>query len=234
MIALSTRYCLISRETSFVAVERRDTAVNGEVVLRRVPVALTSGWGALHESAHLGLRYGRADAISTLSFPKAPGAMPGGVPPTRSRLSLGRVFGGFKRKPEDGPIERAAGVRADAILTPPNRTRIPRSPSSTDGMVPLIMLQAADGSWELTPELASLLGRDVGQIRAAVAAAGESGEAVMRAWATALALAWLQQHAARVEDEWRLVAEKARTWLRSASVVPVTGGSWEAAARAWL
>ena len=128
MIALRTRYCLISRETSFVAVERRDSAVTGEVMLRRVPVALTSGWGALHESAHLGLQYGRADAVSAISLPRAPAAMPGSVRPTASRLSLGGVFRGFKRKPEDGPIERAAGgVRADAILTPPNRTRIPRS-----------------------------------------------------------------------------------------------------------
>jgi Ca-activated chloride channel homolog len=235
MIALSTRYCLISRETSFVAVERRDSAVTGEVMLRRVPVALTSGWGALQESAHLGLRYGSADAVSALAPPMAPGAMPDSVRPTASRLSLGGVFRGFKRKPEDGPIERAAGgVRADAILAPPNRTRIPRSSLSPGGMVPLIMLQAADGSWELTPELASLLGRDVGQVRAAVAATNGARDAVTRAWATALALAWLQQHAARVEDEWRLVAEKARTWLRAASVVPATGGTWEDAARAWL
>ena len=38
-------YGLMSRETSFVAIERRDTPVVGDVQLRRVPIALTSGWG---------------------------------------------------------------------------------------------------------------------------------------------------------------------------------------------
>jgi hypothetical protein len=37
---------LISRETSFVAIERRDTPIVGEVALREVPIALTAGWAA--------------------------------------------------------------------------------------------------------------------------------------------------------------------------------------------
>ena len=45
IVALSIRYGLMSRETSFVAIERRDTPVVGDVQLRRVPIALTSGWG---------------------------------------------------------------------------------------------------------------------------------------------------------------------------------------------
>ena len=37
----------MSRETSFVAVEVRETPVLGDMQLRRVPIALTAGWGGL-------------------------------------------------------------------------------------------------------------------------------------------------------------------------------------------
>ncbi len=47
IIELSIRYGLMSRETSFVAVERRETPVLGDMQLRRIPIALTSGWGGL-------------------------------------------------------------------------------------------------------------------------------------------------------------------------------------------
>ena len=49
IIALSIRYGLMSRETSFVAIERRDTPVIGDVKLRKVPIALTTGWGGLDD-----------------------------------------------------------------------------------------------------------------------------------------------------------------------------------------
>ena len=48
IIDLSIRYGLVSRETSYVAIEKRETPVLGDVQLRRVPIALTSGWGALN------------------------------------------------------------------------------------------------------------------------------------------------------------------------------------------
>ncbi len=47
IIDLAIKYGLMSRETSFVAVERRATPVVGEMQLRRIPIALTSGWGGL-------------------------------------------------------------------------------------------------------------------------------------------------------------------------------------------
>ena len=50
IVALSVRYGLMSRETSYVAMERRDIPVLGDVKLRRVPIALTSGWGRVTEA----------------------------------------------------------------------------------------------------------------------------------------------------------------------------------------
>ncbi|HSD29456.1 MAG TPA: VIT and VWA domain-containing protein, partial [Vicinamibacteria bacterium] len=45
IVRLAKAYGLASRETSFVAVEERDTPTEGRAELRRVPIALTRGWG---------------------------------------------------------------------------------------------------------------------------------------------------------------------------------------------
>jgi hypothetical protein len=101
-------------------------------------------------------------------------------------------------------------------------------------MQALIMLQAADGSWALTPELASIIGRDVADLVSEVDGANGPRHEVTRAWATALALVWLQQHAGAVEDEWRLLGAKARKWLDQTSVAPPDGWTWTNAARRFL
>jgi hypothetical protein len=78
----------------------------------------------------------------------------------------------------------------------------------------LVALQLADGSWKLTDELARALGwRDPKRLRKAVGRtlAGEQEE---RAAATALALAWLERECADTRDEWRILADKGREWLR--------------------
>src|SRR4029453_14212781 len=79
IIELSTRYGLISRETSFVAVERRETPVTGDMQLRRVPIALTDGWGAIDR---------RTGSIAHGAL----GALQGATPPRDTRaLHLHRI-----------------------------------------------------------------------------------------------------------------------------------------------
>ena len=87
-------------------------------------------------------------------------------------------------------------------------------------------MQATDGSWRLTKELASILGHDLTELNAAVQGATGPRDEVLRACATSLALAWLQKNAADAEDEWRLLATKARKWLDAAPTVPPGGGAW--------
>ena len=47
---LGVTYGLVSSETSFVAVEERKTPVQDPAVLRRVPIALTRGWGGREDT----------------------------------------------------------------------------------------------------------------------------------------------------------------------------------------
>jgi hypothetical protein len=79
----------------------------------------------------------------------------------------------------------------------------------------LAALQRADGSWELTQALASALGVRFGQLEAVAAAKNWKTADARRAWATSLALAWLEAHTAADRDEWALLADKARDWLRA-------------------
>src|SRR5207253_9217579 len=88
IIALSTRYGLVSRETSFVAIERRDTPVHGDIQLRRVPIALTNGWGGVDEMLILGAIPARSRRFNmTLGDPAATA-----LPATQARSSLTSWF----------------------------------------------------------------------------------------------------------------------------------------------
>jgi hypothetical protein len=95
----------------------------------------------------------------------------------------------------------------------------------------LILLQAADGSWDLTNELAEILGCSLPNLEDALGDAAGDGPTIRRAWATALALAFLELQVASAADEWALLAGKARTWLGQCGVVSPTGEPWVVMAR---
>ncbi len=220
IIALSVRYALMSRETSFLAIERRDAPVQGDVQLRRVPVALTTGWGALEEH-------------SRVLF----AASPQSAPMYAAEMKLDS----FSDLDEDAPSGPAACSRAAPLMEAasfrrgfaPTRTRS-RAAQPPPEMAMLVSLQAADGSWSLDADLAAVLGRDLADLEAALAGSTGAPEDIRRAWATALALAWLHAHAMHVAAEWRMLAVKARTWIDDVEAVPSGGWTWIDTARQYL
>jgi hypothetical protein len=145
------------------------------------------------------------------SIPKA-SAMLSGVPQLRQRAG-----GTHPSVPAPGALTPSGPADSHAV------------------MVELIQLQRADGSWDLTVAFARAIGHDLAQLEATLVAATGSREEMRRAWATALALAWLEERARDVEVEWRLLAAKARKWLDRVTSRPAAGGSWaEAGALALL
>jgi hypothetical protein len=215
IIALSVRYGLMSRETSFVAIERREKPVLGEVQLRKVPITLTTGWGGIERRSGgsvpmpAAAAY-HADQMSQLRLP-----------------AIERLKGAFTR-PGSRLADRAAGSGAPGygqIDTPAFSPSRARSAAARPGMHALVQLQQADGTWELTKELASIIGRDLDDLRSVVNGAGADPE-VLRAWATALALAWLVRNAKAAEDEWRLLAAKAERWMAQTTFVPPHAATW--------
>jgi hypothetical protein len=219
IVELSLRYGLMSRETSYVAVERRESPVLGDIQLRRIPVALTSGWGEVTHFAP------NVAALSAHAVPMAAG---------------GHFHGAAHRR---GPMPRGAGGSAVGRLF--GRSRMDetfefspaRSKSSVerraeaDPMQRLIALQHAGGAWDLSGELAAVIGCRLSDLEKALKKIASATPVTRQAWATALAVAWLERNAGDVGDEWRLLALKARDWLDAVAAVPDGGRSWLDAAR---
>lgn len=221
IVALSIRHSVISRETSFIAIERRDTPAQAEMQLRRIPIALAAGWGGA--DAQPGSDLLSASPRVTLSPPDLadmPFAAPGAALPRR-------------RQPSSGDT----GVFADASIFPALRraagsARVPDGVSRR-AMLDLVRLQHADGSWDLSRELARAIGRDYGELAHAIAGLDHMATDTEKAWGTALACAWLVLNAADLRQEWDALTLKARRWLDGVARPP-HGTSWIDAALEFL
>jgi Ca-activated chloride channel family protein len=223
IVSLSLHYGLMSRETSFVAIERRETPIPGDVQLRRIPVALTTGWGGLDQSARpCSLRAVSLDQGSfvgdALASPRsrAVASLSVAAPSSSSRLSrLFRVWDSAGAIAEGGAAY-SVGVTA------------------TSSLHKIVALQRANGSWDLSRDLAEAIGFDLSRLDATLPGTDGKPAQARRAWATALALVWLRVHAADAEDQWRLLAVKAQTWLDAVGSVPSDGRAWTDAAATFL
>ena len=190
IVRLGVAYGLVSSETSFVAVEERKTPVQDEAVLRRVPIALTRGWGGLDAMV---VRQAAALRLS----PDTGAPMPAAI--ARGAIKASAFFSDFAMSEESSPPQR-----------PLDR---------------LVALQRADGSWDLTKDLAAVLGRSIKEMEGALAGASGDRKEARRAWATAVALVWLERWADE-RDEWELLAAKAQDWLARVTARPKEGMSW--------
>jgi Ca-activated chloride channel homolog len=215
IVQLATKYGLVSRETSYVAVERRQTPVTDGVELRRVPVALTYGWGgadvrAVRQRIVLGAGLTVSELMPNAIFSALPPPPPASSlrPASASSGFIGRTMSRFTR-------------RRDIELSAP-----PPSPPPPPGFLAIVALQHANGAWELTQALADAIGHDLDQLQLAVRGAIGSPRDIQTAWATALAIAWLQEHALAFEDEWKLLAAKARQWLARSPARTPDGTPW--------
>jgi hypothetical protein len=128
IVRLGTTYGLMSRHTSFVAVETRETPVEGEVQLRKVPVAISSGWHGM--------------PAGQVAFCESPRDTFGG-----SSLPAGQTLG--------API--AAAPRQAMLRRVTQRFSVQEAPTSAV-LPRLVALQDADGSWDLTDAFAGALG----------------------------------------------------------------------------
>ena len=228
IIELSKRYSLISRETSFVAIEQRTTPVIGDMQLRRVPVALTTGWGCLaHPTASTPMALASARAPGRMAAPSfmadlASVAMrdPDDDDSGLFSQAIERASRGFDRMRQAVQNLSSGGPKPDG--SPQLRAG---DRGVANGMHAVVHLQRADGSWDLTRDLASAIGQELAALRAAGLHVPGT-EADSRPWATALAIAWLREHAAADEAEWQFLVRKAMKWL--------DGVLGAAASAAWL
>jgi Ca-activated chloride channel family protein len=217
-VRLGVTYGLVSKWTSFVAVERRETPVDGEMELRKVPVALTRGWGGSEDMMTTGggfkamvarkvmprsrslASFDSDDAIDDVDMSCAAPSMH-----ALSSFDIGAPVRGMKAfMREKSPFDRSAERPLDRLVS----------------------LQNADGSWELTKDLAKVLNRKLGELETVIPDASGDRKSIRRAWATALAVNWLEKAAGEWTDEWSLLAKKARKWLDRCPARLASGKSW--------
>jgi hypothetical protein len=217
---------LLSRETSYVAIERRETPVVGDVQLRRVPIALTSGWGGLDAAITRG-RYVLPDTMMLGALPRATV-----WPPRLMHRAKGLSEESHEPIPERASIEAGSTWYRRGLTGRPAARAVPAAPPPA--MHALVALQRADGSWDLTTELADIIGLSLKELESALRGATGKAADARRAWATALALIWLRTHGGDVEGEWKLLAAKARRYLDDTGAVAPGRGEWMGAAARFL
>ncbi len=209
VVDLATAYGLASTCTSFVAVERRETTAGaGGSELRRIPVALTHGWGGVGGVSGAQAIYGMP-----ISAP-----LPAAAARDADHVQFSRRRGITPAEPLDG----APLVRKSLRLTPPPvQGTLPgllTAPGAGRKVLPhvtLARLQRAEGSWRLDAELAAAVGAAPAALESVAAGLGVGpvGGALV---ATAAALRFLRVRCAAHESEWALLAAKAARWLGTA------------------
>jgi Ca-activated chloride channel family protein len=216
IVRLACTYHLVSRETSFVAVEQREVPVEREMQLRRIPVALTSGWGGFDEvrdsrarQLALDVDYDAIDGASSVQFMQARFESSPRMPEASSRLGL--------------PIGRRL---REAFAGKDRGLRSARPPLDA-----LVALQRADGSWELTEKLARAVGVEWAQLVSESAQVSGTPDD-RRVFATMVALAWLARQASEWRDEWQLLARKAEGWVSATMRDQALLARWRQAADA--
>ncbi len=137
-------------------------------------------------------------------------AMAGGYAASMARMSTDDGFvGGLRgRAPSGGPRRSAREVREAELAEASREVEAGREPT----LEGLVRLQRASGRWTLDAALAEATGLDLARLRDLVssnAALEGRGDVV----ATLAALVALRTRWADREDEWRLLAAKAESWL---------------------
>lgn len=230
IVELGVRYGLMSSATSYVAVEERadDERTQTQAELRRVPIALTKGWGGRHPGARTmaGVAMSRSAPRMRIAASPPPHAVP-----------FGRPSGPPSPPPPPGPAfaPRPTGGRAQAPRRPapasPSAFRPPPAPSAppapmasygpsketlahggsrrqgTDRLFELLLSQQADGSFRMTAILEIWLGTRVGAVKQAIAT---HSEALV---VTAVVVALLAKEASARQAEWTPAVRKAKRWL---------------------
>ena len=127
--------------------------------------------------------------------PPVPSKFGGGVPPP------------FGSSPIDCSAPPPPAIMAEGTKSKPSSSQSPQP-----GLPRIISLQLASGAWKLSAELAGLLGHSMEELKAACPAACE-GELEL-VWAAVLVLGYLEKKLLELQDEWELIAMKAKNWLK--------------------
>jgi Ca-activated chloride channel family protein len=216
LVELGKRHGLLSSATSFVAIEERtpQERTSQPAELRRIPVALTGGWGGVARAsmapaaaappmfaAPAGTRAAVPMRARSMAPRMAPAASAGAEPAEPYTGGLGS-WADAKRLPLGGREMEAgdANLRASS-----DAAQSAADSSGADRVFDLLMTQRADGSFLRSPVLERWLGTE--RSVALTEACKLHAENLV---VTSVVIALLSREAADRESEWRPALAKAR------------------------
>jgi Ca-activated chloride channel homolog len=197
IIALSKKYGIISSETSFVAVESRPGTekTTGEVVLRKVPVMLTNGWGGMEEMEYKNMLFSAAKCFKSLK--------------SEDDLSVPafmRYRGQYLRR----PVTRF-NFQVGEIHQMPDTEKV--SPDDAN-LLNILALQKAEGGFEIDSGFAPILKKPLSDLKATalkIQIRGRTDKFVL--FSTAIVLKYLEYKYADRKVFWEGVVQKSRKWI---------------------
>jgi Ca-activated chloride channel family protein len=193
ILELSKQYGILSSLTSFLVVAERPGAAVAEVAVRRIPVALTRGWGGMHQVVCHDI-----ELISLFSRPETPGTE------TRRRISRACLHLDLP----ESPASLSYLSKALSLILGPEEKDFRR----------LIQEQSAQGWWPLTPWLAQQVGLTVKELKEIAKQLNFPQKTAQKIVATVTGLYLLETSFQQWREEWRLSAAKAERWLKSQKV----------------
>ena len=226
LISVSKSANVVSKFTSFVAVDKEShQPVSGPLQRKVVPsfvrlnaVVNYNNVACLKRQKGAALEYVRVPMM--ISGPSRPA-------PSEEQASLKKSIGSFFSKLFSGaslsrPIkgkDQGQSSNAACALEEAEHDNITKQEKEPEGDAPallsVISLQKASGAWELTDQLVSLCGTSKDSLitgcPAAIAVDSSEGKLL---WATALALVLLMGKFGNKKDEWEMVQEKGKKWMK--------------------
>ncbi len=259
ILELALRYQLMSSATSFVAVEERaNAAQTAQAELRRIPIALTKGWGEEHAAVKLSKSLGAAAGRAGGSILPALGGV---LPPMKVRGAVARkrMAPKARESTDDVPMDLdEANGPAQVTATAPRFASAPPPPAAPkpsglfgsiaglfredraksmpqDGVAKV----EADSLYDLTltqqadgsfePRALKTLKVEPGLVGVLARAIQRDDQLAVRILATLAVLHAFETKYADRKGEWATLAAKAQRWL-TAQKVPVPAGFTDLAA----
>ncbi|EDO46745.1 predicted protein [Nematostella vectensis] len=208
IIQLSKTASVASKFTSFIAVDSKShKPVTGAMVRKVIPDSISQR-----------INYSPPAMIDEDDWEKEE-AQPKS-PPQKSSSSMKSLKQKLMRRKAEAkpcaprpPLPRRAQCFLPSPPPPPCEYQQSAPGASSDKLMTLVDLQKACGSWELTDALAACLNvsKDV-LVNAKPQSTPDLGSDI---WATVLVLVWLSGKFFNRKDEWEMIANKSKRWLKS-------------------
>lgn len=205
LVHLGCRYQLMSSETSFVAIEQRpDGDKTAEIKLRRVPIALTRGWGGTGVRSRSQVAYSMMPSGSGNILAKH--ALIARMSPPRTS--------------EENIVEIELCQYECLGEQDPDEERLTWEQDNFRLLHELVTRQTYEGFWALESQVINTVDEDANQLKQIVALLNTTPEEAERIIATLLVLRFLKDRFADSEVLWQSLAQKAEQWLRNLSTMP--------------